>query len=819
MVPFLIDFSSFKPQIQAVVADAVNAKVDFKSARLHILPSVGIKLSDVTIENTDPTFSGTKLFTVDELKVHTAILPLLSGKIVGQISIVEPEIQIAKKGIKTNIAALAKPAKPTQPPPPAENKPSAPTQSEQENTFKTIKEKVLIESIVINKAKVTISELPAADLKGAAPNAPVKITDLNIKILNIGLERDIDISISTNLDVKESGAKVKGPIQLNQKVRVAFGANGLENAAFSGKISLDELHIEYLNAFNKKPSIPLNLTYEGSMVPSDFILKSMTFNFHNLKLDAQAHIVDFNDPRINASLKVSNDNLASLGDVLPQHRDMLINGQLDVDAGVDGKVSSLDSLHANLKLDLKLTGSDLKVDLASTGLVPFKGKLAVDSKNLDLDALMKPFSKPEGTQEATKETPPTPAPEGQTTAAGKPAESVQPAKDFELSKEQKAMLQGTDADVQVALKSVALSSTKLTNIIVSLNQKNLLSSLSRFNIDGFGGSIAASGQGNLEKSPISFRGEFKMQNIQPEQIMAVIKPEHKNLLVGRMNLSLNVDGSGTTVPTLNKTLNGKGSFKFLEGQLNTPSIAQKMQEQFEQYVEKLSISGAGEGIISAAKKLLDNPLAKAAGKSPPDIDKIKDQYKTLAGVKLASKSSVSKDIKDLSGNIEIKEGKIHLTTSKIDESGSMDIKSFVNLELGLGGGAVYTASAAVKQSLLNQSKYADLLMDDNNNLILNMGLGGTVTDPKVSLSSDSMKASFQKKAQALVEKEVKVAAQNYINGLLGKNTAVDAAKDEAKARAEAESRKRSEEAKAKAAEEAKKHEGKAKDALKGLFGK
>lgn len=826
LVPFLVDLSSFKPQIQAAVAQNVNARLDFASARLHILPSVGIKLKKVSLENSDPDFNGTKLFDVDDVMVQTKLIPLFGGKIVGNVVITSPQFTLARKGLKNNLAALAKPKEPppidpNNPPPATDPAKTDPTTSqtnpvdpaEQAKTMAMIKDKILIEAVIIDHADITIRDLATPD---AQMSEPVRVRDLNVKVTNIGLDRDIAIGIETKLDVNEAGARIQGPIRMDQIVRVAMGGTGLEKATFSGKLSYDDLSIEYGEAFKKASGIPLNITFNGTFVPEDFTLENLVLNFHNLKVESMAHVVDFKDPRLSATLKVANENLASLGDVLPKHRDMLINGQLHIDAGVEGKISSLDTMAVRTLLDAKLTGTDFNVNLATTAVLPFKGKLAVKSQRIDLEALLKPFKSP-GSEpkpsDATVET--SPAPGAPSAGAPATAPTAKPtAKDFELSPELKKMLTGTDGSIQVDLKEMIYSSLNLTNIKLDVHQESLVSSLNQFNIDGFGGKITAKGRINLGESPISFDGDFKMVDIHPEQVMLVIKPEHKDVLVGRMNLDLGVRGRGTTVPTLNRTLNGSGTFKFNEGQLNTPSIASKMQEEFDQYVETLSVSGAGEGIINAAKKLLDHPLAKASGKAP-DLDKLKEQYKNLAKVKLGDKASTSKDLKDLSGKLEIKDGKIYILTVRTDNSGTMDIKSFVDLEMNLGGGAVYTASEATKQHLLGQSKYADLIMDEQNNLILNLGLAGTVTAPKVSLSSDSMRASFQKKAQALIEREVKQAADDYIKRLMGGGQA----KDEGKAKAQEEAAKREAEAKAKVQEEAKKHEGKAKDALKGLFGK
>ena len=108
ILPFLIDFSSFKPQIQSVVSQVVNAKVDFESARLQILPSVGIKVKGVVIENNDDIFKGTKLFAVDSLIIEAKLLPLFSGKVLGNVRILAPEFTMVKKGIKNNITSLIK---------------------------------------------------------------------------------------------------------------------------------------------------------------------------------------------------------------------------------------------------------------------------------------------------------------------------------------------------------------------------------------------------------------------------------------------------------------------------------------------------------------------------------------------------------------------------------------------------------------------------------------------------------------------------------------------------------------------------------------
>ena len=177
LVPFIVDLSSFKPQIQELVEANLRAKVDFTSARLHLLPTIGVRLEKVSVENTDPEFNTTRLFAVDTLTVQVSVIALFTGRIVGNIYIKAPEFTLARKGLKNNLTALSKPAVPTssesppgeRPTTPAPSPTPQPTSSElksqaasQAQTMTTIKEKLLIETISIEGANITIRDIGSA---------------------------------------------------------------------------------------------------------------------------------------------------------------------------------------------------------------------------------------------------------------------------------------------------------------------------------------------------------------------------------------------------------------------------------------------------------------------------------------------------------------------------------------------------------------------------------------------------------------------------------------------------------------------------------
>ena len=295
-----------------------------------------------------------------------------------------------------------------------------------------------------------------------------------------------------------------------------------------------------------------------------------------------------------------------------------------------------------------------------------------------------------------------------------------------------------------------------------------------------------------------------------------------------MSINLAATGKGTTKTSITKNLNGKGDFAIKEGELNTPSVAGEMQNEFDKFIGSLNVASAGEGAFKEAAKILDNPLLKkipGASAQSFDLNKYKEGYAGMSKVSIADKASINKSMKDVKGQIEIKDGRIYITSKKPSPSGNFDFLGSVGLDMTLGGKGVFAASDSSKAKMVSQSKYASLMFDQNKNLNINMNLGGTVMEPKVSLDLASIKNTFQANAKALVEKEVKEGAEQHVNKFLkGQKDALanelKKKQDELKAKADEERKRIEGEARKKAEEEAKKKgTGAVKDKLKGLLKK
>lgn len=803
VVPFLVDFNQFKPQIQDAVSQNLNAKLEFESARLQLFPAIGIKLTKVSIENTDPEFKGTILFSVDKLLVDAKLIPLFSKKVVGNVLIDKPEFVLAQKGVQNNLAALAKPAAPTpsaqaaaQTPAKAATVDPKQAAADQAKTMEFVKENVLIESVLIKSANVTIRDLAAK-----TPKEPLRIEDFNLDVSNIGLDRDIRTELTTKISVKQPNTTVSGIFAIHLLDHIKMGANGLESATFDGKVDFDQLDINAMNAFVKAPGIPLNVQFKGVFKPNLFTLDDLVFNLHNLAVQAKANIQDFKVLNTLAEVTINNNDLTRLGEVLPQHKKMLISANMHLKAGANGPLSKPEVVKAFADFSAKLGTSDIDLHLKQTSLKPMQTGIVANSGHLDLGAMLKPFMPPEAKPGAAPAAAPASAGKSPAPAA---APNAPPPKDFELTPEQKETLAGANVSLKVNLKEILYDKLDIRDLIVDLNQLSLKTHLNQFSVKAFGGEVRTKGLIDLGVSPIAFQNDFNMINIRPEQVMEFVQPEHKDVIVGRMNIQLAASGKGSTIPTLNKTLNGNGKFKFLDGELNTPSIAGVMQKEFDKYVGGL----ANTGMDSIAK----NPLLAKAGIK---TDEYKAKFASVSKVQIQDRASRHESLKDKEGKIEIRNGRMYISSEQNQPSGKTNTQASVGLDMSLDGSIHFNASDATKKQMLAQSQYASLLFDKNNNLLIEGSLGGTVMDPKVGLKTDSLRSTFTDNARAMAEKELKGAAGNYLKQLLGGGKNDDDLKkkqDEAKQKADEERKKQEEEAKEKAKNEGEK-------ALKGLFGK
>lgn len=435
---------------------------------------------------------------------------------------------------------------------------------------------------------------------------------------------------------------------------------------------------------------------------------------------------------------------------------------------------------------------------------------------------------------------PPPADKPAPAATPAPAKDAPPAKDLALTPEQKRLLAGLAARIDVAVDGLKYDTIALSNLKLRTSVQNLTAGVDNFSFQGFDGSLKFMGRVDLAANPIAFQSATELNGVEISKLIAAVKPEHAGLLKGRFTLSIPLSGKGTTVPTIEKSLTGKGAFLLENGELNTTSVVPMINAQVNQMIGGLSVAKAADKVFKSANDLLAQPMvSQLAQKSGFDMAKIKADYEGMKAVKVSEDQAVKGSLKRAEGSLEINNGRIAITSKNASPAGTFDFLGSVGLDLTLQGSANFAFAETTRARMLSQSRHADLLFDDKGGLVVPLSLGGTVTAPKVSVNTAAIQSRFVANATKRVDEEVvgrlKAMAKGQLDrvkDLLNQKKAEALAKAkelEAKARAEKEAAQKKLQEKAKA--EKAKAEGKAKEAgkkavekaagekLKGLFGK
>jgi hypothetical protein len=801
ILPFLIDLEKFKPQIQSAVSGAVNADLNFQSIRLHAIPKLGVTIKNAEIKNTDSAFNGTTLFKTDELFLATEFWSLLKGKMEGELRVVNPAIEVALKDGSNNLAALARtPAgetSPAEPAAPATTTPVATAPSAA--TVSAIRDRVLIKSVTISGASATVK---------SNGRQLAKVSDLDVAIRNIGLDRDIDISLSTDLKAREAGAVAGGSISAKLTTRIESAADALfKQIDFTGKLDLTGLALNFRDALVKKPGQVISMHIKGMASTSNLRVDEMGFDILNIHGSGNLAVNDFKSLKTLFTMNISSPDVSSLGALLPQHEKMLQKASLKLDTKVDGPLADLSAVHAGLSVDSKLTGSDFALNATATSILPAKAAIKVTSEKIDLGALLKPFM-PKETVASGK----APAAEVPTGTAAPAAESPAPAmpeQDLALSEELKATLKPHVIDVDVNLREIVWDRLAIDGLIVKAGFKDLQLALEKFAMQALGGSISADGRLNLATAPVEFKGSFKMDGVSATDAIDVIAPAQKDALAGKLSVALAADARGTTRQTLARSLNAKGSYSISDIKLSGGSLRPLVAESFAGYVSGLTSGKSAEKAFKGIQKFLDSPLGKKLPPDKkPDVEALKKKVEGVKVIRIPDKYAGEKKLASSAGQIEIREGKLRITSDSSSDLGRFKLDAITTVEGDLNGTIGLTLSESETQGLVKQSEYAALLLDKNKTLTLPFKLGGNVLKPKLAIQSGPLTSNFEENATARLEQEAKKALDDAAKQAT-KEALSKAGVDQAKI----------DELNKKTEESRKKLESQAKDKLKGLFKK
>lgn len=731
LLPFIINFNKFKPQIQNFVGQKLNAKVDFSSARLTIFSGLGVELTNVTLQNTDELFMGTELFKVKSIKFKTELFPLLKSKFVGRIEINNPEINLMRYTDHNNVTSLIKKQDSKPIPEKAEPKNSVAEKDHSGSPSKistaSYADKILIKSFDIKNANFRIY-----NISGIYDREIANIKNMNLSITNIGVGRDTKIEFSTDLDIKNDDTKVKGLLSLNLILNTELDGTNWKNSLFNMNLNLNNLDINFRDAFVKKKYVPLSLSFSGTADPKGFMTNDFKLNLQSLNSKAKVNVNGYDKLNSDISLSIFSKNLSELGEIFPQHKDMLLNATLDLKTRVIGSLALPETLMLNVDLKSKLSDSDINLVFAANSTKPLIGSLRIQSQSLYLSKILKPFLS-KNTGESKKQV--VKKEEAKSTKEAnknKANEDVAKNEDeFSLSDREKKLLTGSDFNTEINIGKMVYDDLVLNNFSLVAKIKNYNATLSKLNMNVFSGNLSSNASADLGSSPISYNGTVSLNHVKVEHIFKFIKQDSdKSPIEGHADVKMNMNAKGLTRASLSKTLNAKGSYLFSDGMLNTKSLVSLAGKQFNQFISNTSL-----GVL----KIDSNSLKKLS---------------------LSDDNSSKRNLKNQKGAFEVKDGKLLLRDHFSSDDGTLKLHADVGLDESIQGNAIYIASSKIRDRLIAQSKYAKYLLNDKGEFELNLNLAGTVSKPDVTIDTAVLQARLVKNASKELTNKIKEEIKN-----------------------------------------------------------
>lgn len=738
ILPFMVDFYKFKPQIQSLVAEKLNAKINFKSARLTIFSGLGIEIKDVSIENTDEVFMGTEFFKVKDIKFKTELFPLIKGKFIGSIEIKNPEIILMRGSGKTNVTTLLKKDSTT--------KPSSEISAQEENAnrspdgtknYAKFTDKIMIKSFEIKNATFYLY-----NISGPKEHLVARIENTNLTISDIGSGKDTKLNFSTEIDYSEEDVTANGIISLSLLVNTELSGLEWKNSLFNGKLSFDKLAVNYRNAFVKKKSVPFHLNFAGMANPKHLNIDDFKLSLQAIDTNAKVSVSLLDKLNSNIAFNLKSNNLAQLGELLPQHKEMLLNASLDFMGNIDGNLLKPDLLMTNFVLKSKLSDSDINLIFNSNSLKPLVGNLKIQSKNLYLAKIIKPFLKKETDSKA--ETEKNNATSSQESSSAQNDSTKSNTDEFKLDAKQKKLLFGSNFSTEITIGKLVYDHFNLTNLTLNSKIQNYNLTLDKLSMNLFSGSLISNASVDLASHPVFHHGNVFLQGIKIQELYKSIKPDEKvSPIEGTTDIKMNYNAKGMGKAALAKYLNAKGTFLFNDGVINSKSL------------------------MSLAGSQLNNFMNSSA------FSQFKMDNNSLKKMSLSDDKDSKKSLKNQKGDFEVRNGKLLIKNTINNEQGLLKLDAEVGvLDETLSGTAFYVASNTVKTQLLQQSSYVKYLLNEKGEFELLLNLTGTVSQPEVTIQTDPLQKRLLKNAS----KEVTTKIKEEIK----KNPEVQKLQDEAK---------------------------------------
>jgi hypothetical protein len=562
-LPFLMDLSHLKPQVQAQVGRFLDATLDYESARLSLLGGPGLRLDGVRLVQSAEPFAGQEALRAEQVDVELELWPLFRGELVGRLVVDRPVVTVRLVPSGNNLAALVRGDKA-----PAAPSPAAPAPETGQGKLGFL-ERLSIEALDVRDATVQV-------WRDEAREPFLDLSDLAARIDSFAVNRPFPVRITMRLAYSASDTRVDGPLvaELRPTIRIEDGR--FERVSFGGDLRLDEVGIDAGGQFVKAAGEPLALRFEGDATAAGAAIQSMELTLRDLEGRGSLRVFDWTTLAVALAAEARTKELSKLAAFFPKFGKALLKGPVEAAVRLDGPLTVSRKLSGSLRAKASLGGSDLALDVVAASFAGPKARIALRGRALHLDELL-----PRGASEGESERP---------AAASGSAPRGSSGKLDELVASLREALPEADVDLRVKLGELRFSGFVLDDVALTAALDRLAASVESLRFGAFDGRLAARMAANLRRpgAPV-VSGKLQLEGVQLAHVLDALLGGLPNVVSGHVEADAAFSTVAASLPAALAALDAKGSFRFAEGTFLPLNVGAAFEQQLNAFFASLPV--------------------------------------------------------------------------------------------------------------------------------------------------------------------------------------------------------------------------------------
>ncbi|MGX5833200.1 AsmA family protein [Aeromonas piscicola] len=556
----LIDPNQFKPQLVEQVRKSTGRELVIQGdIGWRFWPSLGLSLEQVALRN-PAGFAEPDLVRFELGQASVALLPLLSHRLeIGEVTLNGAHLFIQTKADgSSNLSDLIKTPEAAKGSEPAPNGQSQPPASNGQTW------QISLQGVVLEQASALLQD----DRDGTIS----RLEQLDLNLGQLVVDQWVPVTLAARGSRGDLAFDIKGQTQL--KLAREETASELKELSLSGSLSAPTQRLDAFSlkadrlALGQWSSLTLNLSGAQGAADKPTLAGTLEGTL-KARLDQGQQLLEVSDAVLAAKLQ---------GSALPRPQlDLKLAGFAR--AELDKQTITLSKLV--LDADKTLLSGEGVVRLGAVPRVAFDLK----GEKLDLDAWL---GKPAATQAVAS------APSAPVKAMDKSAAPATVARVLSAVEPDLSALKAFDLAGRLQLGSLRLKGLDLSDVDLQLALAGGQLSLKQFSAGVAGGQVTASGVLDARQQPARYQVHKQVLGVNVRPLLQTLA--QSDLLEGKGDLEVQVQGSGLSEQALRSQMQGKVSLKLSDGALHGINLAEMIREA------RATLTGKGVEQVKEARK-------------------------------------------------------------------------------------------------------------------------------------------------------------------------------------------------------------------------